>query len=177
MTEIGRLQAELTQLSLRDPLTGLANRTLLDQQLNTALWRATRTGDRIVVAFLDLNNFKGVNDIYGHAAGDAVLRAVAERLTRIVRRGDVLARIGGDDFVVVLDPAGDIAAELLTRIGRALAVPVDIGDGQQVTCTASIGVAENTRVGNDAKRLLAAADADMYVSKRVARVALRPEAD
>ena len=103
VTEIRALQARLAEQATRDPLTGLANRRLLDELLGRALRRADRSGNTLTVAFLDLDNFKSVNDTYGHDAGDAVLRATATRLQAAVRDADVVARYGGDEFVVVYE--------------------------------------------------------------------------
>ena len=91
---------------MRDPLTGLANRRLLDELLGRAIQRAKRLGTPLSVVFLDLDTFKSVNDTYGHEAGDAVLRVTAARLQTAVRDADVVARYGGDEFIVVYEGIG-----------------------------------------------------------------------
>jgi diguanylate cyclase (GGDEF)-like protein len=165
MTEIGRLQAELTEMAVRDPLTGLANRRLLDELLEAALQRAKRGGAAVTVALLDLDHFKEVNDTYGHAAGDEVLRRTARRLREAVRASDVVARVGGDEFVIVFDAGVSGAAGVVPRIRALTARPIGIGDGRLVRCPPSIGLADTATVGLDAAALLAAADADMYAHK------------
>jgi len=96
-------EAELVQLTFRDPLTGLPNRALLMDRVAVALARTARSGDMLAVLFCDLDGFKGINDVLGHAAGDQVLISVARRLARAVRQADTVARRGGDEFVVVCD--------------------------------------------------------------------------
>ncbi len=172
VTEIRRLQADLADLALRDPLTGLANRRLLDVLLHATLARTRRAGTPVVVTYLDLDGFKSINDTHGHAAGDVVLIEVARRLQATVREADVVARRGGDEFVVVheSDPAQSEA--LLRRVREALAAPVTLPDGTTVPCGASIGSADTSQA-RDAAGLLAAADQAMYVAKR-ARTHERP---
>ena len=104
VTELRRLQDRLAALALRDPLTGLANRRLLDELLDAELARTQRNDVPLAVAYIDLDGLKQVNDTYGHDAGDAVLCEAARRLVSIVRGADVVARLGGDEFVVVYEP-------------------------------------------------------------------------
>jgi diguanylate cyclase (GGDEF)-like protein/PAS domain S-box-containing protein len=164
VTELRVLQAELSALALRDPLTGLANRRLLDELLASALRRGERSGAEIAVIYLDLDNFKAVNDTYGHDAGDVVLRATGERLRSCVRAADVVARVGGDEFVVVHESSGAMVGGVIERIEASLARPIDVGERGVVHCAASIGLA-TTRT-TDASELIATADAAMYESKR-----------
>ena len=165
VTEIRALQTDLAQLALKDPLTGLANRRLLDILLGTALARVRRTGDPLVVTYLDLDHFKEINDTYGHAAGDRVLVEVAGRLQSTLREADVVARTGGDEFVIVHDSTPAQALKLNQRVQAALSKPMDLGDGIVITCGASVGSADLTDA-DDASGLLASADRAMYEVKR-----------
>jgi diguanylate cyclase (GGDEF)-like protein len=172
VTEIRTLQAELVALAMRDPLTGLANRRLLDELLGQALRRTARSGDDVGVAFLDLDNFKVINDTYGHDAGDTVLRETARRLLAHVREADVVARVGGDEFVVVAESSVLEPTSLVDRIEAALAPPITLSPGFAVVSLASIGEADTHTVGRDRAKLVAAADAAMYEIKK-ARTAAR----
>ena len=129
--------------ALHDPLTGLANRGLLMDQLGQALARARRRPGSVAVLFLDLDRFKVVNDSLGHAVGDDLLVEVARRLERVMRSADTVARLGGDEFVVLAeDVAGvDEALGLARRLRAAIAAPIPVGVGQQVVVTASVGIA------------------------------------
>jgi diguanylate cyclase (GGDEF)-like protein/PAS domain S-box-containing protein len=151
-------------LALQDALTGLANRRLLDELLTTALERTRRSGKCLVVSYLDLDNFKPINDEYGHAAGDAVLEEVGRRLRATVRDADVIARVGGDEFVVVQECAPDQTDRPAARLGQAMSAAITL-DGTTIHCGVSIGsvVAEPE---HDAAALIAAADAAMYLTKR-----------
>ena len=158
----------LAHEAAHDRLTGLLNRfAFLDLLQDTIDGRAADGGD-LAVLFVDLDGFKAVNDALGHHAGDAVLVAVARRLRASLRHGDVLARHGGDEFVVLLDPTPDDVEldGLVARIGAALAEPVDVGDGQQVAVGASTGAARAPAAETDVDALLRAADAAMYAVKR-----------
>jgi diguanylate cyclase (GGDEF)-like protein/PAS domain S-box-containing protein len=166
VTELRQLQSELSALALRDPLTGLANRRLLDELFDSKLARTQRDGQPLGVVFLDLDGFKAVNDMFGHSAGDMVLCETARRLTGLVRSADIVARVGGDEFVVVFEP-NDVGSDgLVERIDRELSAPINISPTAAVTCPASIGVAGTCTVGYDSADLLAAADTAMYEAKR-----------
>ena len=169
VTELRRLEESLAALALRDPLTGLANRRLFTELLEADIARTQRNGQPLAVAYLDLDDFKEINDSFGHDAGDKVLRATADRLMKVVRGADVVARLGGDEFVILYEPNDPSADRLVQRIEAALAAPIDIGDSIEVTCRASVGVAHTGTVGHDSARLLAAADAAMYQMKRLSR--------
>jgi diguanylate cyclase (GGDEF)-like protein len=158
-------EARLSDLALRDGLTGLANRVLLGDRLEQALADADRDGLRVGVMFLDLDRFKLLNDTHGHAAGDAALVEVGKRLERSVRSSDTVARIGGDEFVVVCPKLADEAslAELHLRVEAALLGPVVVDDAVW-SLAASIGVAMSTP-GTSPRELLHRADADMYAHK------------
>ncbi|MGJ7439747.1 EAL domain-containing protein [Aquipuribacter sp. MA13-6] len=163
-------QEELVRLAGHDALTGLANRSSLFDGLEASVARAGRTGAAVAVVFLDLDGFKQVNDTFGHATGDAVLSQVGERLDAALRRGDVLARIGGDEFVAVLpdlDPsrAERVAARVADGFVRALEQPLTAGP-VEVRLSGSVGVALSPQHALSADRLLAEADAAMYRAKR-----------
>ncbi|MDP2292288.1 MAG: diguanylate cyclase [Actinomycetota bacterium] len=166
VTEIRALQRQLADLALRDPLTGLANRRLLDEFMAEAIPRARRAKTELSVAFLDLDSFKQLNDTHGHDVGDAVLQEVARRMLATVRGADVVARIGGDEFVVVHEVDRIIDDRLLERIDEAISAPIRITDELWVRCRVSIGRASTNVVGWDPAALVAAADAAMYRVKR-----------
>jgi len=166
VTELRSLQANLAALALRDPLTGLANRRLLDELLEAGLAHAQRDGLTLAVAYIDLDGFKKVNDTYGHDAGDAVLCETARRLLASVRTADLVARLGGDEFVIVYEPNQSGSEGMIARINEALAVPINVSATVAVFCQASVGYADTRTAGRDASALLAAADAAMYDTKR-----------
>jgi len=166
VTELRSLQANLAALAMRDPLTGLANRRLLDELFEASLLRAHRSGTPLAVEYIDLDGFKAVNDTYGHDAGDIVLCETARRLRSTVRSADLVARIGGDEFVIVREMNEPGWSDLIERIELALSSPIDISDTEAVFCSASIGHADTRTVENTSGALLAAADAAMYARKR-----------
>ena len=155
-----RMEAEeqLRHQAFHDPLTGLANRALFTDRVEHAL--VLRSG--VAVVFLDLDDFKAINDSLGHLAGDALLQAVALRLSGALRPGDTIARLGGDEFAVLFEEAGAAvsAADVAERVIAALQEPFDL-DGREVFVTASIGIG----VGEDAEELLRSADVAMYRAK------------
>lgn len=156
----------LSEQAVRDPLTGLANRFLLAERLGAALARDARSGESTAVVFLDLDGFKGVNDRFGHAVGDAVLREVAVRLRSAVRPSDTVARLGGDEFVVVMERASDRAlARLSERLAEQVTAPMRV-QGQTLDVGVSVGVSLASAGRSDADGLLAQADARMYGAKR-----------
>ncbi|MGH9179591.1 MAG: putative bifunctional diguanylate cyclase/phosphodiesterase [Acidimicrobiales bacterium] len=153
--------------ALHDPLTGLANRALLALRLEHAGARAMRSGSATGVLFVDLDRFKSVNDTHGHRAGDRLLVAVAERLGALVRPSDTLARLAGDEFVILcedLDHPSRVEA-LAARVHTALSAPFSLGD-TAVAITASVGVAFAGRADDIPERLVQDADAAMYQAKR-----------
>ena len=166
VTELRRLQANVVALALRDPLTGLANRRLLEELLHAELERTQRQGLTLALAFLDLDGFKSVNDTYGHECGDVVLRETAHRLLDVVRDADTVARVGGDEFVIVFEPNDANSRHLIDRVERALSAPIRLTPAAEVSCRASIGVADTSHFGYDRTALLAEADRAMYESKR-----------
>ena len=163
-----RASAAMSEQLARDPLTGLANRRAFVGELERTRARCRREGTGLAVLFCDLDAFKPVNDRHGHAVGDAVLVEVARRLEGAIREGDVVARIAGDEFVVLLLGAeAEAAAGVEARIRRALAEPFDV-DGLVVGVGVSVGVAHvEGRADVDAARdLVAEADRAMYRDKR-----------
>jgi diguanylate cyclase (GGDEF)-like protein len=170
-------EERLRQAALYDQLTGLPNRTLLFDRLNQAGHRAARhAGHFFALLFLDLDGFKAVNDTLGHAAGDQLLVIVAQRLTEAIRQSDTAARIGGDEFVVLLDgiemPEGP--QPVIDRIEEAFTEPIEL-DGEPVMVGTSIGLALSTDGYADTEELLRHADAAMYEAK-IARKARRAAA-
>jgi diguanylate cyclase (GGDEF)-like protein/PAS domain S-box-containing protein len=167
-TALARLRTEerMRHDALHDPLTGLANRTLLRDRLEHALARSARDDLPTGVLFIDLDNFKAVNDRFGHAAGDAVLAELAERLRAAVRPADTVARLGGDEFIVVCE---DVDCEAATALGRrmeeAIRRPLLVG-GVAHRLSASIGIALGHQ---DPEALLAEADAAVYRAKAAGR--------
>ena len=164
---LGRRVRQLQTQAFHDALTGLANRALFMDRLEHALALLSRTESKVGVVFLDLDDFKTVNDGLGHAAGDELLRLVARRLETAVRAGDTVARLGGDEFAVLLEPVGAAGDALAAaeRIMAALAEPFQLGS-RQVTVRASIGVAiDDTTAGE----LLRDADVAMYRAKNDGR--------
>ena len=163
-----RLQAEdrARHMALHDALTGLPNRRLLEDRLTQSLAQARREGWQVAVMFLDLDRFKSINDTLGHGVGDDILREMAQRLTRVLRESDTVARVGGDEFVVVLPHAqaeveiAPIAAKLMAE----LSAPCMVGE-RELRVTASIGVSVFPIDGDDPARLLSYADAAMYHAK------------
>jgi diguanylate cyclase (GGDEF)-like protein len=161
-------ERELAHEALHDQLTDLPNRVLLADRLRQACSRALRQSSLVAVLFLDIDNFKMINDTGGHSAGDIVLRDIAARLRDAVRPGDTVARFGGDEFVVVAEGLTRQAVETLAdRLASVVARPV-LGAGHQVFVTASIGIALSSG-GDSPEVLLADADTAMYRAKEKGR--------
>jgi diguanylate cyclase (GGDEF)-like protein/PAS domain S-box-containing protein len=166
-------EAELHFMATHDPLTGLPNRTLLRDRLTQALLRAQRTQERVAVAYIDLDRFKEVNDTYGHAVGDDLLRRVTASMQSMMRSVDTLARLGGDEFVAVFVDLNQESSvlPLLERLQGAISQSLELG-GERLSCTASVGVAfagsadgVDTADTADADTLLRQADLAMYQAK------------
>jgi diguanylate cyclase (GGDEF)-like protein len=161
---------ELEHRASHDILTGLANRSLLDDRLTMALAAAQRHDRSLAVAFIDLDHFKEVNDTLGHAAGDELLMAVARRLQACVRDGDTVARLGGDEFILVLTEQASEAsvAQVLKRVREVIARPYPLA-GKEVRISCSIGASLYPRDGADAGELIRRADQAMYLAKTSGR--------
>lgn len=158
---------DLAIMAGQDALTGLPNRLLLQARLNESLARLSETGGMLACHYIDLDKFKIVNDRLGHATGDAVLQAVAERLSDVLRVGDTVARIGGDEFMVLQNGVRGIddARSLGRRIVRSLSAPV-FHDGHELHIGASVGIALAPRDGLDLAALSSCADVALYQAKR-----------
>ncbi len=165
ITERKALEEQLRHQAFHDVLTGLANRSLFRDRLGHALARAARGALPTAVLYLDLDDFKAINDRLGHAEGDRLLVAVGERLLTATRAGDTVARLGGDEFAIIVEETDPTeAAQAATRILQALAPPFDVG-GREIVARASIGIAIRTADGGDADELLRRADIAMYAAK------------
>ncbi len=162
-----RTQDRLRHMAHHDALTGLPNRPLFLDRFNVALKRAHRDRELVALLYMDLNDFKTVNDTWGHHAGDLVLKQMAQRILGCVRESDTVARMGGDEFTVLLNNIADpgVAEAARERILEALAEPFSLGD-TTTTLTASVGLAVHPEDGEDADSLLRHADAGMYGIKR-----------
>ena len=165
-TEQKRLEARLLHDALHDPLTGLANRVLFRDHLERALRRGEREGGSVAVIFIDLDDFKVVNDSLGHRSGDRLLVEVGHILAATIRGGDVAGRQGGDEFTILLEDVPGIAdaVETADRIASALHRPIEL-DGRTLVLGASIGIALGSGTDTAADDLLAHADAAMYEAK------------
>ncbi|NLX58064.1 MAG: EAL domain-containing protein [Phycisphaerae bacterium] len=174
MTEQKQAADRIRRLAYYDELTELPNRTLLVDRLATYLARARRNGTLVGVLFLDLDRFKNINDSLGHRTGDHLLQGVAERLRDVVRDADTVARMGGDEFVVIVPDADDSSAvaAVALRIGRALAEPILV-DGRELAVRASIGISVFPNDGADADSLMKHADVAMYRCKDSAHAVYR----
>jgi diguanylate cyclase (GGDEF)-like protein len=161
---------ELARTSQHDALTGTPNRVLMLDRVTKAIALARRHRTRIAVFFLDLDNFKEINDTLGHAIGDEVLQQVARRLESVVRESDTVSRHGGDEFLVLLAEVRDEsgAAAIAAKIGAALAEPCQAG-GHALALSASLGIAIYPEDGEDPASLISHADAAMYRAKRSGR--------
>jgi diguanylate cyclase (GGDEF)-like protein/PAS domain S-box-containing protein len=170
VTQSRRYAHELEHQANHDALTGLANRNLLRDRLDQALVYAQRHGRLVMVAFVDLDDFKLINDSLGHSAGDQLLRVISERLLACVRKGDTVARLGGDEFVLVLSDQGveDSQHGMMERVIAAVSQPCDI-EGRELRVTCSIGISVYPHDARDAETLLRMADAAMYRAKDVGR--------
>jgi diguanylate cyclase (GGDEF)-like protein len=160
------VEARLERQALTDPLTGIANRTVLMDRLTQALRRLQRDKFVLAVLYLDLDRFKVINDSLGHKLGDLLLMKVAERALMALRPADTMARIGGDEFVIVAEGLHHVSAArlLAERICVSIAEPVDL-DGEVIVCTVSVGIATTIDSGHSGLALLQEADLALYRAK------------
>jgi len=169
-----RVEHELVKRAMHDHLTGLPTRALMLDRLRMALNGASRSGQGCALLFIDLDRFKQINDEFGHAAGDAVLVAAAQRMQAAVRASDTVARVGGDEFVVLLPAVAEAGVQqVVDKVREALLQPVPT-HGRELTVGASIGVVEFKPGDAGAEELIARADQAMYAAKRDGRVVPRP---
>jgi len=168
ISERKSLEHQLRHQALHDPLTKLANRTRFTDRLDHALLRNARTGHHVAVIFMDLDNFKAVNDSLGHTAGDKLLTDVALRVEHCLRPGDTVARLGGDEFAILIEDvqSSDAPLAVAERVFAALAAPFEL-EGKELSVRASMGIAlsNDGRESVDADSLLRDADVAMYVAK------------
>lgn len=170
VSERKKAEQQIQFLAHHDSLTGLPNRNLLQDRLNQNLARAQRNHSKSAILFLDFDRFKNINDSLGHSVGDGVLKEVAKRLQACLRKGDTVARVGGDEFIVVLSDLDDItvAAKIAGKIGKMGTKPYHV-EGQQFRLTISTGISIYPDDGEDIETLLKNADAAMYHAKNSGR--------
>jgi diguanylate cyclase (GGDEF)-like protein/PAS domain S-box-containing protein len=169
-----RAEERIRVLAFQDALTELPNRVLFRDRIKQAMGRADRAGTKVAILFLDLDNFKTINDSLGHAAGDALLKMAAERILRCIRETDTLSRQGGDEFLIMLTDiaAGDAATPVVEKLMAQFHFPFNI-EGRELTTTVSIGIALYPDDGEDFDTLLKKADTAMYRAKEAGRNAYR----
>jgi diguanylate cyclase (GGDEF)-like protein/PAS domain S-box-containing protein len=162
-----RTHSRLEHLAQHDQLTGLANRALFLDRLQSALKKARRDSTRLAVLYLDMDKFKQINDTFGHTTGDHLLREVARRLIQCVRESDTIGRLGGDEFAILLDSISEKkdATSVAEKILVALSEPYML-EGETLTTTPSLGIAVYPEHGQDELQLVRQADDAMYVAKR-----------
>jgi diguanylate cyclase (GGDEF)-like protein/PAS domain S-box-containing protein len=167
LADLRQAETELQRLARYDSLTGLPNRSFFMESLDQTLLHAERRKDRLALVFIDVDGFKTVNDSFGHAAGDLLLRILADRLRASTRKTDTVARIGGDEFTVMVQDLGraDYAAVVAQSLLEQLARPCLLGD-REVTITASVGISVFPEDGTDGGTLLKNADLAMYRAKQ-----------
>ena len=167
ISDIRETELALQHLATHDALTDLPNRFLMLDRFSQLLIGAKRSGTSFAVLYMDIDRFKEVNDSRGHEFGDLVLRAVAKRLTKSVRQNDTVARIGGDEFVIIVETVHQIqdAETVARKIERALAIPFTL-QKHRVKVTLSVGISFYPENGGDTDTLLRAADYAMYLAKR-----------
>jgi diguanylate cyclase (GGDEF)-like protein/hemerythrin-like metal-binding protein/PAS domain S-box-containing protein len=164
-------QHNLEHIAHHDALTDLPNRLLLYDRLELAIAHANRTNQFLAVCYLDLDGFKPINDTHGHAAGDAVLKEIAKRLSNIVRNDDTVARLGGDEFVILFGDLKKLEHSnlFLDRLLQEIARPLDLGNGHRSSVSGSIGVTLYPQDDSQAEQLLQHADQAMYQAKRLGK--------
>ncbi|MDH5572198.1 MAG: diguanylate cyclase, partial [Gammaproteobacteria bacterium] len=157
----------ISHLAYHDHLTGLPNRLLLEERLSQAILNAGRAATKLGIMYIDIDNFKPVNDQFGHHAGDQLLREISERLKACVRQSDTLARIGGDEFMILLSHLVDSESSRLVaeKILKSLSMPFII-ENTEINVGCSLGISLYPDNGNDMNALIQRADQAMYVSKQ-----------
>ncbi|WP_461481240.1 diguanylate cyclase domain-containing protein [Porticoccus sp.] len=167
ITERKRMEERLQHMAGHDPLTGLPNRALLLDRIQTALTQARRDQTHLSLLFIDIDNFKHINDSYGHFVGDALLEHIARRLKNCVRESDTVGRLGGDEFLILLNRTStlDDAVVIAEKIRAELEQPFALG-GRQLHIAPSIGIAHNPDSGEDYQQLIQCADQAMYRAKK-----------
>jgi diguanylate cyclase (GGDEF)-like protein len=161
-----KYEEKLVNSARYDQLTSLPNRTMFNEYFTKALSRAERANNQLGVLFLDLDDFKTINDTRGHLAGDALLKLVAQRLLSCVRAGDLVSRLGGDEFLIILeDCKAQYLSDIADEIIRILGIPFDL-DGQVTRVSTSIGIALYPDSATDEEGLIKMADAAMYAAKK-----------
>lgn len=168
ITEITSHVSTLTHQACHDPLTGVTNRAVMDDRLHHAIDRAQRANSKIALYFIDLNDFKIINDQYGHEAGDKILIGIASALRACLRNSDTISRFGGDEFIIIIE---DIEGEehiqsVLTAIEFAVSAPIILNNDTSLVTKASIGMAIYPDDATDADSLIKAADIAMYYQKK-----------
>lgn len=168
ITELTSHVTTLMHQACHDPLTGVTNRSVMDDRLHHAIDRAQRAGSKIALYFIDLNDFKLINDQYGHEAGDKILIGIASSLRAGLRNSDTISRFGGDEFIIIIE---DIEGEahlqaVLNTIESAISTPIILDDETSLITNASIGMAIYPDDATDADALIKAADISMYLQKK-----------
>ncbi len=165
--ELAQYSKQQQELALHDPLTGLPNRRLLEDRIATVLQHAMRQHSKAAVMYLDLDGFKGINDTYGHAYGDEILKLVARRLTGCSRKEDTVARVGGDEFIIVLGDVSTLrdAQEPASKLIEAVSEPYLI-NGITLKLSTSIGISLFPDDASSVESLIAVADSALYQAKR-----------
>lgn len=158
----------LSQLAMTDHLTGLPNRVQFERTLISEMAHSRRTGEPFNVLFMDLDDFKVINDTYGHLLGDEVLREISHRMKGVVRAEDLLARFGGDEFGIFMRQSDDVTSELIaSRVKDVVRMPIVLSSGKQVTVGISIGISAYTDTIESVASLLTLADQELYKAKSI----------
>jgi diguanylate cyclase (GGDEF)-like protein len=165
--ELAQYSKQQQELALHDPLTGLPNRRLLEDRIGTTLQHAARNHGKAAVMYLDLDGFKNINDTYGHAYGDEILKMVAGRLVGSSRKEDTVARVGGDEFIILLGSVSSLhdAQEPASKLVEIVSEPYFIND-LTLKLSTSIGIALFPDDADNVEALIKAADSALYEAKR-----------
>lgn len=171
ITEITSHVSTLTHQACHDSLTGVTNRAVMDDRLHHAIDRAQRAGSKIALYFIDLNDFKLINDCYGHEAGDKILIGIASQLRACLRNSDTISRFGGDEFIIIIEDIDgkEHTQSVLSTIEFAISEPIILDNETSLVTNASIGMAIYPDDATDADSLIKAADTAMYLQKKEKR--------